>query len=151
VQETGLDGTVAVQARQNTAETEWLLALTETYDYIRSVVGWVDLCAPDVRADLGRFAAHPRFVGVRHIVQDEPDDRFMLRPDFLRGLEALAEFDLAYDLLLYPKHLPLGVRSLRLRPAPGLRRPGGGIDDLLAFTQIACLGGSGDAAQPATG
>lgn len=114
--EAGLEGTVAVQARQDVAETVWLLGLAEATPFIRGVVGWVDLCSPEVRDDLRLLAAHPRLVGIRHIVQDEPDDRFMLRPDFLRGLEALAEFDLAYDLLLHPRHLAVAVEVVRQFP-----------------------------------
>jgi L-fuconolactonase len=100
----GVDGTVAVQAQQSLAETEWLLRLAEESPFIRGVVGWVDLCAPDARASLARFAAHPRFLGVRHGVQDEPRG-FMTRPDFRRGIAALAGFDLAYDILIYPGQL----------------------------------------------
>jgi L-fucono-1,5-lactonase len=104
----GFDGTVAVQARQTIEETEFLLALADRHpDIVKGVVGWVDLCSPGVRAQLERFARHPRLVGVRHVVHDEPDDRFMLRPDFRRGVAELAAFDLAYDLLLFPRHLPV--------------------------------------------
>lgn len=116
LRQTSLEGTVAVQAQQNIRETDWLLSLADQFDFVRGVVGWVDLCSPGVRDDLVRFSRHPRFVGVRHIVHDEPDDHFMLRPDFLRGLEALAEFDLAYDLLLYPRHLPVAVEVVRRFP-----------------------------------
>src|SRR3990172_2154083 len=112
----GLDGAVAVQARQSLEETEWLLALADEHPFIRGVVGWVDLQSPDVRDQLARFAGRPKLVGLRHVVQDEPDDRFMLRPAFLRGLAVLAEFDLAYDLLLYPRHLPAAVEVVRQFP-----------------------------------
>jgi L-fuconolactonase len=116
LRQTGLDGSVAVQAQQNTRETEWLLSLADQSDFIRGVVGWVDLCSPAVRDDLRVLARRPHFIGVRHIVHDEPDDRFMLRPDFLRGLEALAEFDLAFDLLLFPRHLLVAVEVVRRFP-----------------------------------
>jgi L-fuconolactonase len=112
----GLDSTVSVQARQNLAETDWLLTLADEYAFIRWVVGWVDLCSPEVEAQLERYARHPKLVGVRHVVHDEPDDQFMLRPEFLRGLEALAAFDLAYDLLLFPRHLPVAVQAVRQFP-----------------------------------
>ena len=105
LQAAGFDGSVAVQARQTVEETAWLLQLADRYAYIRGVVGWVDLCSPQVSAQLERFAAHPRLVGVRHVLQDEPDDAFMLRADFQRGLGLLAGYDLAYDLLLFPRHL----------------------------------------------
>jgi L-fuconolactonase len=99
------EGCVAVQARQNLEETQWLLELTEQHPFIKAVVGWVDLRSDKLREQLGRFAKHPKLVGVRHVVQDEPDDDFMLRPEFRRGISTLLEFDLTYDLLVYPKQL----------------------------------------------
>lgn len=113
---TGVDGTVAVQARQNVQETEWLIDLANEYDDIKGVVGWVDLQAPDLRTQLERYQQHLKLVGVRHVVQDEPDERFMLRPAFLRGLGLLAEFDLVYDLLLFPQHLPVAVEVVKQLP-----------------------------------
>jgi L-fucono-1,5-lactonase len=106
----GFDGTVAVQARQMIEETEWLLQLADQHDSIRGVVGWVDLGSPALRAQLERYARHPKLVGVRHVVHDEPDDQFMLLPDFRRGIGQLREFDLTYDLLLFPKHLPAAAK-----------------------------------------
>lgn len=102
----GFDGCIAVQAQQNLEETEWLLHLADEHAFIRGVVGWVDLCAPDVAETLGHLSVHPRLRGVRHIVQDEPDDRFLLRPAFMRGIETLARFGLTYDILIYPRQLP---------------------------------------------
>jgi L-fuconolactonase len=102
----GFDACVAVQARQTIEETRWLLSLADAHPFIAGVVGWVDLQAPDARAQLERFAVHRRLVGVRHIVQSEPDERFLLRPAFCRGLALLAEFGLAYDILVYSRHLP---------------------------------------------
>lgn len=100
-------GSVAVQARQTLEETRWLLELADRSSSILGVVGWVDLRSPDVRSQLRSFAQNPKLVGIRHIVQSEPDDRFLLQPDFLRGLSALEEFDLAYDILIYARHLPI--------------------------------------------
>ena len=114
--ETGIDGTVAVQARQNLRETEFLLELADGYDYIRGVVGWVDLRAPDVAAQLERFAPHPRLVGVRHIVHDEADDRFMLGGSFLEGLAQLKPYNLTYDLLLFPRHLQVAIDVVKRFP-----------------------------------
>ena len=111
-----IDGTVAVQARQNLRESEFLLRLADEYDFVRGVVGWVDLRADDVEAQLERFAAHPRFVGVRHIVHDEVDDRFMLGGGFLRGLAALRQYDLRYDLLLFPRHIRIAIDVARQFP-----------------------------------
>lgn len=101
----GFDGSIAVQARQTLQETEWLLELADLNPEIKGVVGWVDLRASDVDRQLERYAAHPRFVGVRHVLHDEPDDAFMSGADFRRGIAALERFRLTYDLLLYPKHL----------------------------------------------
>ena len=105
----GFDGTIAVQARQLLQETEWLLALAERHPWVQGVVGWVDLCSAELPAQLERLAPHPKLVGVRHVVHDEPDDRFMLRPDFRRGIGRLREFGLTYDLLLFPRHLEVAV------------------------------------------
>jgi L-fuconolactonase len=113
----GFDGAIAVQARQDPAETAWLLELAARHRFVRGVVGWVDLQAPDVRDALARAAADHRLVGVRHIAQDEPDDRFLVRPEFLRGIAALAHFDLAYDVLVYPRHLPVALELVRRFPA----------------------------------
>lgn len=110
------DGSIAVQARQDAEETEWLLELAERHDFIKGVVGWVDLCSPDVDEDLERLARHSKFVGVRHILQSEPDQEFMLRVDFKRGIGMLAKHGLTYDLLLYPRHLPVAVKLVQTFP-----------------------------------
>jgi L-fuconolactonase len=112
----GFDGCVAVQARQSLEETRWLLELAESHGFVRGVVGWVDLRSPELLAQLERFAAHPRLVGVRHVVQDEPDDDFMLRPEFRRGIAQLRQFGLTYDLLIFPRHLPNAARLVEEFP-----------------------------------
>jgi len=112
----GFRGSIAVQARQSLEETRWLLELAASSPLILGVVGWVDLRSPDVRSQLEALAANPKLVGVRHVVQSEPDDRFMLRPEFLRGIAALEEFDLAYDILIYPRHLPVVAEFVQLFP-----------------------------------
>ncbi len=112
----GFGGSIAVQARQTLAETDWLLDLAEANAFIRGVVGWVDLRSSDVRADLERLAGRKKLVGMRHVVQAEPDREFLLREDFQRGIGLLEEFGLAYDLLLYPKHLEAAERLVRAFP-----------------------------------
>jgi L-fucono-1,5-lactonase len=112
----GFDGSIAVQACQTIEETQWLLSLAEKSEFIRGVVGWVDLRSPDLPAQLDALANHPRLVGVRHVVQAEPDDEFMLRDDFQRGIARLAEYGLTYDLLLYPRHLPVAVKLVQQFP-----------------------------------
>ncbi|MFZ2286971.1 MAG: amidohydrolase family protein [Bacteroidales bacterium] len=102
---TRFDGSVAVQARQSLAETQWLLNLAEQHSFIKGVVGWVDLCSPDVEEQIIRFSANPKLVGLRHVIHDEEDDNFMLRKSFLRGLACLKKYGLAYDILVFPRHL----------------------------------------------
>lgn len=87
----GFQGSVAVQARQTIAETRWLLELAAASPFILGVVGWVDLQSPQVRFQLQGVARNPKLIGIRHVVQGEPDDRFLLRPEFLRGVAALEE------------------------------------------------------------
>jgi L-fuconolactonase len=112
----GFEGTIAVQARQMVEETEWLLQLADQHDFIKGVVGWVDLCSANLRGQLERYARHRKLVGVRHVVHDELDDQFMLRPEFRRGIALLPEFNLTYDLLVFPRHLPVAVGLVRAFP-----------------------------------
>jgi L-fuconolactonase len=112
----GFDGAVAVQARQTLEETRWLLELAASLPHVLGVVGWVDLRSREVRSQLAEFAGNPKFLGVRHIVQSEPDDRFLSQPDFLRGIAALEEFDLTYDILIYPRHLPVAAEFVKRFP-----------------------------------
>ncbi len=112
----GFDGSIAVQACQTIEETQWLLSLADESDFIKGVVGWVDLCSPDVSGRLDSLAQHARLVGIRHVVQAEPDDEFMLRDDFQHGIAQLTAYDLTYDLLLFPRHLPVAVKLVRRFP-----------------------------------
>jgi len=105
----GVAGSVAVQARQSAEETRWLLSLAADNPFIRGVVGWVDLRGERVADEISLFAGHEKFVVVRHVVQDEPDPRFLLGEDFVRGVRALHQFGLVYDLLVYPNQLPAAV------------------------------------------
>ncbi|HZO86471.1 MAG TPA: amidohydrolase family protein [Verrucomicrobiae bacterium] len=111
-----LDGCVAVQARQSLEETRWLLGLAAEHNCIKGVVGWVDLRSENLTEQLTAFANHPRFVGVRHVVQDEPHNNFLLRPSFVRGIAELRFFDLAYDLLIFPHQLPAAIQLVREFP-----------------------------------
>jgi L-fuconolactonase len=112
----GFDACVAVQARQTLAETAWLLELADGSPFVAGVVGWVDLCSPDARTQLQRFARHPKLVGVRHVVQGEPDERFLLRADFGGGIALLEQFGLAYDILVYPRHLEVAAEFVKRFP-----------------------------------
>jgi len=112
----GLDGCIAVQARQTVEESRWLLTLADHAPIIKGVVGWVDLQSERVEEQLEELSKHPRFVGVRHVVQDEPDSNFMLRPNFLRGIGKLEPFNLTYDILIYPKQLPAAIELVKRFP-----------------------------------
>ena len=111
-----IDGSVAVQARQSVEESLWLLALAKAHPLVKGVVGWVDLRSDRVGDDLRMLAANPTFVGVRHVVQDEPDPRFVLGEGFIRGLRQLRQHGLTYDLLLYPTQLPAAIELVGLLP-----------------------------------
>ena len=116
LEKVGIDGTVTVQARQCLEETEWLLQLAGENAFIKGVVGWVDLRSPQLELQLERFCYHPRLRGVRHVVHDEPDDKFMMRDDFIRGIGKLNRYGLTYDLLLFPKHLPVACELVAKFP-----------------------------------
>lgn len=116
LQNFGFDGSIAVQARMNIDETRWLLKLAEENTFIKGVVGWVDLCSPRLEKSLEEFSENVKLVGVRHIIHDEPDDNFMARPDFQRGISLLEKYDLTYDLLVFPKHLPLALDLVKRFP-----------------------------------
>jgi L-fuconolactonase len=86
-------------------------------DFIRGVVGWVDLCSgKNLRHQLDEFSHSSKLAGVRHVVQDEPDDCFMLRDEFLQGISVLKDYGLTYDLLLFPKHLPVAEKVVSMFP-----------------------------------
>ena len=106
----GFDGSIAVQARQSLEETNWLLQLADTYPEIKGVVGWVDLQSEKADEQLAAFASHPKAVGVRHVIHDEEDENFMLRPEFIRGVKLLSKYQLTYDLLIFPKHLHTTIK-----------------------------------------
>ena len=126
---------IAVQVRQTLDETRWLLALAHTHPFIAGVVGWVDLRSPAVDADLEEVAPDRKLIGVRHIVQAEPDG-FLSSPDFRRGVSRLERYGLTYDLLVHARQLPEALTFVRALPeqrfvVDHLAKPdikGGGFD-----------------------
>ena len=102
----GVDRTLFVQTQHNTAENDWVLELAAEHDFIAGVVGWVDLASDECEAQVVRYKDHPKFVGVRHVTHDEPDDDFIVRKDVLRGLKVLEKYHVPFDLLFFVKHLP---------------------------------------------
>ena len=113
MREAGIDRAITVQADQSEKETEFLLGLAESNSEIAAVVGWVNLRDPKVDERLAYFSRFPKLRGFRHIVQAEPDDRFLLRDDFQRGMRALARHGFTYDILIYARHLPVAVEFVR--------------------------------------
>lgn len=101
-----LDACVAVQADQSVAETEFLLSLAWQYPFIKGIVGWIDLQARDIAAQLEQSAHNKVLKGFRHVLQGEKQRDFMLRPAFLRGIKALQPYGYTYDILVYPDQLP---------------------------------------------
>jgi L-fuconolactonase len=113
----GIEGTVAVQARQTLEETSWLLSLAEKHPLIRGVVGWVPLTeGAGVKRHLERFAGNHGLRGVRHVIHDEADPRYILRDDFNAGVRALREFGLRYDILIFERHLPAAIEFVDRHP-----------------------------------
>jgi len=101
----GVDQIVVVQASNSVAESRWLLSLADEHDFIAGVVGWVDLASTDVDEQLAELTVHPRFKGVRHLVESEPEDDWLVQPAVISGLQRLARHGLTYDLLVHTRHL----------------------------------------------
>ena len=112
----GIDGVVSVQARQSLEETEELLRYSDQHEFMRGVVGWAPLISPSVKGDLERFSRHPKLKGVRHVLQDEPDDHYISRDDFNRGVAQLRRFNLVYDILIFERHLPQTIEFVDRHP-----------------------------------
>ena len=115
----GVTGTIAVQARQTTEESASLLKIAHQSDLIRGVVGWIPLVSENVDEELELFSDNPKFVGIRHVLQDEPDAYF-LRDDFHRGLSKLPAHDLRYDILLYQHQIPVATKLVDRQPELGM-------------------------------
>jgi len=111
-----IGSTIAVQADQSEEETLFLLQLAQRNSSIVGVVGWVDLCSPHAAKRLKFFSQFDKLRGFRHIAQDEPDDHFLMRPDFLRGIASLREFGFTYDILIYPEQLPAALELVSQFP-----------------------------------
>ncbi|MEM9281270.1 MAG: amidohydrolase family protein [Verrucomicrobiota bacterium] len=111
----GIEGVVSVQARQDVEETSWLLKVAEQHPWIKGVVGWVPLQSPKVEAVLDSLAS-ASLCGVRHVVQGEADDEFLLRDEFNRGVLLLKDRGLVYDILIYARQLPQTIPFVDRHP-----------------------------------
>jgi L-fuconolactonase len=114
----GVDGTVAVQADQSAAETDFLLGLSAEHAFIRGVVGWIDLRASDLTRQLAAWSGNPRLKGFRHLAQSEPDD-FLMRGDVVRGIAAIGRLGYSYDILIHPRQL--GAAGQLVARCPDMR------------------------------
>jgi L-fuconolactonase len=111
-----IDGTIAVQARQSLDETRDLLAFSESHPFIEAVIGWAPIASADFRSCLDALSTQPKLKGLRHVVQDEPDDNFILGPDFNRGIAAMQSSGLVYEILIYERHLPQATKFVDAHP-----------------------------------
>ena len=104
-----IDGCIAVQADSSEDETFFLISLAEQSEFIKGIVGWVDLQSINIESQLTYFSQFEKIVGFRHVVQSESDPNFLARPNFLKGVQLLDTFDFSYDLLIYPNQLNAGI------------------------------------------
>jgi L-fuconolactonase len=112
----GIAAAIAVQARQTVAETEWLLEVARDHPWIEGVVGWLPLASADFPDAYEARLSRPRLKGLRHIVQDEPDDDYILNVAFNRGVRALRDTGLVYDILIHTRHLPRAIQFVDAHP-----------------------------------
>lgn len=115
LKENNVDGCIAVQADQSETETQFLLDLASKHNFVKGVVGWVNLLSGNVEDRLAYFSQDRNLKGIRHIVQAEAEG-FMLRPDFINGIGKLQQFDLTYDILVYHNQLPEAIKLVEKFP-----------------------------------
>ncbi|GHE31520.1 amidohydrolase family protein [Sphingobacterium griseoflavum] len=116
LKENGVDGVIAVQASQSIEETKFLADLSTMYAMVKGVVGWVDLQAADIEQQLQHLSQHRVIKGFRHVIEGEDDPDFLMRPAFLRGIEALTKFHYTYDLLIRPRHYASTLSCVEQHP-----------------------------------
>src|SRR2546428_4786238 len=115
----GVEKTVLVQASNSLEETRWLLSLADQYPFVAGVVGWVDLATTNIGQQLDEFVTHAKFKGVRHLVESEPADDWLIQPSVLDGMRTLAAYRVSYDLLVHIRHLKYA--KILAESCPGLR------------------------------
>ena len=116
MQSAGVDGAIAVQARQTLEETRWLLDLAEANDEIRGVVGWAPIAGEDFPGVMEEFDGRAKLKGLRHVIQGEKDENYILREDFNAGIRALAGSGLVYEILIYERHVPQTIEFVDRHP-----------------------------------
>ena len=105
-QAAGITGAVLVQSQESDADTDYLLAIAQASDFIKAVVGWVDLASHGAPARIARLAQHPKLRGLRPMLQGLPADDWILRAELEPALAAMKEYQLSLDALVYTRHLP---------------------------------------------
>ncbi len=116
LQKNNVEGCVSVQVNQTEKENSFFLNFAEKFDFIKGVVGWVDLMAADAEERLAYFHQYNKLKGFRHILQGEKDRALMLQPSFKKGISLLNRFDLTYDILIFPDQLQFALELVRLFP-----------------------------------
>lgn len=116
LQKNNIDGCISIQADQTEDETDFLLELSDNHDFIKGIVGWVDLRADNIYKRLEHYSQFKKLIGFRHIVQSENDTEFMLRPKFKNGITALGLYDFTYDILIYHHQLEQAIEFVKLFP-----------------------------------
>lgn len=116
LQSNGFDGCVVVQSDSTLAENTFQLQNAAKHNFIKGIVGWVDLQSDNLQESLEFYKSHPKMKGFRHIVQAEPDDAFLVRPQFQKGIGLLGAFGFTYDILIYPKHLKYAAQLVARFP-----------------------------------
>jgi len=116
LQACSLDGCVAVQAEQSETENTFLLQMTENHDFVKGVVGWVDLRAENIEERLEYYQQFPKIKGFRHVLQDEAQRDFMLRPDFMNGISKLKKYNYTYDILIFTDQLAHSLEFIKAFP-----------------------------------
>ncbi len=111
-----LDGCVAVQANQAEVENDFLLQLADKNDFIKGIVGWVDLRAKNLSERLEYYQKFSKIKGFRHVIHDEPELNFMLQPAFMKGVSMLKKYGYTYDILIFAAHLPNTLKFVKNLP-----------------------------------
>lgn len=111
-----IDGCITIQVDQTLEETNFLLDLSKKNTFIKGIVGWVDLRASNIDNTLKHYSNYKKIKGFRHIVQDEEDHNFLLRPEFLRGISYLEKYDYVYDILIFPHQLETTLEFVKKFP-----------------------------------
>lgn len=112
----GIDGVVSVQARQSLDETDWLLSMAHEAPFIKGVVGWLPIADTAFPGLLEKYLGYDALKSLRHVIQGEPDDEFILRRDFNQGIKLIGQTRLAYDILIFERHLPQTTKFVDRHP-----------------------------------